>query len=152
MNCLNLTYTTTFFENEKYIELYGNKIEKTTEDFFVKYFPNTDIINDLETVARTVICNFQLYDFYIDFLDLRYLSAKEKELRLGEIYIKTESWLQQLQNDLVKQNSVYFKNNQLLISIRNVIAFLNKLIESVKEDKINLAEVAMTKKRRKKRN
>ena len=87
-----------------------------------------------------------MYDFYIDFLDLEYLPAKEKELRLSEMYIKTKSWLNKLDNDLEKQNSVYFKNNQLKISIKKVISFLDKMIKLVKEDKIDLTDEIVIKK------
>lgn len=146
VNCLNLTYTATFFENEKYKEFSVNKIEGSKKKFLVQYSSNTNIVNYLETVARTVICNFQLYDFYIDFLDLEYLPAKEKELRLSEMYIKTKSWLNKLDNDLEKQNSVYFKNNQLKISIKKVISFLDKMIKLVKEDKIDLTDEIVIKK------
>ncbi len=123
-----------------------NKIEGSKKKFLVQYSSNTNIVNYLETVARTVICNFQLYDFYIDFLDLEYLPAKEKELRLSEMYIKTKSWLNKLDNDLEKQNSVYFKNNQLKISIKKVISFLDKMIKLVKEDKIDLTDEIVIKK------
>ncbi len=131
---------------EIYIKRKNVRTEGSKKKFLVQYSSNTNIVNYLETVARTVICNFQLYDFYIDFLDLEYLPAKEKELRLSEMYIKTKSWLNKLDNDLEKQNSVYFKNNQLKISIKKVISFLDKMIKLVKEDKIDLTDEIVIKK------
>ena len=57
----------------------------------------------MELVAKTIICNYQLYDFYIDFLDLNYFKSSEKDITINEFYKKTSGWLEKIKTDLRKQ-------------------------------------------------
>lgn len=117
----------------------SNNVQTINKDNFEEVLNSINIdeyvINALETVARTTICNFQLYDFFIDSLDLRYLPPKETTLSINTIYSQIISWLTQLYGDLNKQNPKYYnKNMELMKSINEVRKFLSNLGTKIKAD------------------
>lgn len=96
---------------------------------------NEHTIDALEIVARTTICNFQLYDFLIDSLDLRYLPPKEKRVNIDTIYIQIISWLTQLHSDLNKQNPKYFNKKMVLMqAITEVMQIIDNIDKKIKTD------------------
>lgn len=121
VNCLNLEITKKFKNNDKG-GLYDGK------DLKEEILKNK---KELEDVAKTVICNFQIYDFYIDYLDIRYFPVGEVKLNCSSVYKITRSWLEQLKSDLLKQNNLYFKNNELIKSLERVIEIINDLSEKI---------------------
>ena len=150
VNCLNIKYLRNFLNNEKFNigqqtnnsldnEQNKNCVESEKKDVFIEMLEKAGIkeksINNLEIVARTTICNFQLYDFFIDSLDLRYLPPKEETLSISTIYIQILSWLTQLQSDLKKQNPKYFtREMELMNAIADTMQILNNLEKQIKNE------------------
>lgn len=129
VNCLDLKMTERFKNNDK-----GNLYNSIEHDGDI--FENK---KELEEIAKTVICNFQIYDFYIDYLDIRYFPTGEKELFYSDVYTITHSWLEQLKSDLMRQNKLYFNHTQLVKSLDSVRTIINDFAKKLNSyDKINI--------------
>lgn len=133
VNCLDLTMTEKFSDNSKG-GLYNKKADKSNKNGKNKKSDKNifEYKEELEEIAKTIICNFQIYDFYIDYLDIRYFPIRKNKTNYSGAYSITCSWLKQLRDDLIKQNKSYFEKSELIKSLDCVISVINKL-----EKKIN---------------
>ncbi|MFR7590513.1 MAG: hypothetical protein ACLUVC_03630 [Longibaculum sp.] len=136
-NNLYLGYSFHFLENSKG-ELYKNLKLSNLQNII-------DVKESLEFVSRTVLCNFQIYDKLIDFLDIRYLNIENNYFSLNSFYILIKEWLEKLSQDLGKQNIEFFKKDRntngyaLIDSINKVIEFLEEIIKYTVNIKIEIA-------------
>lgn len=125
VNCLDIQFSSLYFFNPKY--------PRYKMDLQSKFKYNDKLVEiyefrkDLEFVARSIICNFNLYDFLIDYLDLNFKISDPKGFKLDEIYEAFISWLSRLRYDLEKQYSPANLINDLLTSIDQTIEILKEI-------------------------
>lgn len=127
-NGLDLNYFTRYNENEKM----KNKIDGQLN---IKF---DQIKNSLELVSKTIICNMALYDFYIDWLDIRYYVKKtDLSLKISTFYESTKEWLNQLKIDLSRQDDA-FKDCEFYKALEEIITFLKEAITQLKNSGCDL--------------
>lgn len=122
VNCLDIDYALKHLNNTNK----ENKLNFTIDDKILLNYKK-----DLELVAKTIICNMQLYDFYIDWLDLRFAVKDDdkNELKISMFYDATKSWIEHVIEDLEKSDNEYFENIELYQSLKKVQIILNNFSE-----------------------
>lgn len=127
LNCIDLYFTQ---EQKVLISSLTSLTERIDSEKFLENY--SDIIKKLELISKTVICNFQIYDFYIDYLDRHYTLIDTDNINVGKMFNITASWLNELKRTLNNQNKNYFSMNnsdqtQLFAAIEVVEGELKKL-------------------------
>lgn len=127
-NGLDLNYFIKYNENPKMKDKINGQLN-------IEY---DQIKNSLELVSKTIICNMALYDFYIDWLDIRYYVKKtDLSLKISTFYESTSAWLNQLKKDLSRQDEL-FKESEFYKAIGKIIDFLKKAIIQLENSDCNL--------------
>ncbi len=93
----------------------------------------------LEHVARSVICNFNLYDFLVDYLDM-HLKIENGQFSLSVIYDIINKWLNRLNEDLKKQYKVNLSHSKYNEDIK----YLTSSIDEVKKIVDDLKNIAIS--------
>lgn len=137
VNCLNLRYVCQYLYQDKFkiyvIELlninedeYSDTIG-TVEDYLNQY------IKSLEFVAKLVISNFEVYDFYVDWMWNHYFRVEPSLICILEALDYSRIWLTILRNDLIKSKIKPDPENdvsEIIYNIDEVSKFLTNLIKN----------------------
>lgn len=155
VNCLNFDNTLGFINNEKMKSI---KFNNGNNDDLKKYI--YQIIQpyekNLNKLANTIICNFQLYDYLIDYLDLHFsikmkgkiyddaakcddkgevfisidekMKIKEIECRLSYPYEMIRTWLDMIKKDLTSQ---WFEKEGQSSEIIDVISEVKNILNAI---------------------
>lgn len=130
VNCLDIEYTLQYLINPKFKNSIEYEVKRIDQD---NLFKNRE---KLELVARTVICNFGVYDFYVDWIKNRYdqtVFDNSNIIDLSDFYSATNGWINQLMKDLEKQNGEMFKSSDIYIALKEVENYLSNFIRIAKD-------------------
>lgn len=142
VNCLDINYTIHFLNDKffKTVKVENGEGVLNRETLFKEK-------KALEFVSKTIVCNYGLYDFYLDWMKERYIIKSETSFDLYKFYELTRAWLIQLQRNLNMQNPIYFNDkNEFIQAIEDVVSHLSKLKNCTDSIKKNIKEQIQSKK------